>query len=231
MQRTSPPVGGPHSEIHIYTMQPVTLEGGTGEQESFVYASMIRRYREGVEVLVDVPVHEEREVEVPTGAPLRFSTTHVDGVRTFSTRVLRRDDESEPVLVLDWPTGVVKINRRDNIRMSAQLQVDITYCTEPGGSPSLARGTTSDLSEGGMRLVVPDAIAEGTELSIRLHLPTKETHVCGGRIVFSGMQESPKGELKPWVGVQFTTLSTEIQRSLRDYLWDLQREILRRAVR
>lgn len=219
------------SEIHIYTMQPVTLEGVGGEQDAFLYPSMIRQYRDGVDVTVKAPIHEEREVELPAGTVLRFSTTHADGVRTFSTRVLRREEGSEPLLILDWPTGVVKVNRRDNIRMDARLLADITYCANEGGSPSLARGTTSDLSEGGMRLVVPDPIPEGTELSIRLHLPTKETHVCGGRVVYSGIQQSPEGEGQPWIGVQFTNLSSAIQRSLRDYLWDLQREILRRAGR
>lgn len=257
-------------EIHIYSLQPITLETLGGEAKTAIYPSQILRYREGVDLVVRVPTHEEKEVELPQGEAISFSTTHADGVRTFSTRVLRHEEGREfPELVLTWPTGVVKVNRRDNVRMNTQIPVDIAYSLEENGKTQHVRGSTTDLSEGGLRLVVPKLVPAGTELSIHLHLPVAGTFVCGGRVVRTGTQErrdaeevaggaegertaeaagletaagagrsgreeageagQEEGEM--WLGVEFTNLSSVIQRSLRDYLWDLQREILRRAVR
>jgi c-di-GMP-binding flagellar brake protein YcgR len=237
-QKPAPPERKRVDDIQIFARQPITLEFEREEGTS-QYASMVLDFQEGEEVLVAAPLQEDgTELPLEPGASVVFHTTQMDGVRTFSSKVRRLGPTADPSFVLSWPAGVSRMNRRDAIRLPAQLPVDITFSGASGG-PQVVRGNTQDLSEGGMMMATPMPIPAETLLSIRLHLPVSETHVCGGRVVRSG-EIDPAGEEGEeattsksgfWIAVEFLNLSDDGRKDLRQYLWELQREILRRPGR
>lgn len=217
------------SEIHIHAMQPIALfvevDGGVGAP----YPSMIHGFADGERIVVGVAVDHEVEVEVPPGSRVRFQTTQADGIRTYFTHVVCRHDGPFPSLELAWPAGVTRLNRRDSVRISTTVAVDITYRNPGSDAARKVRSATIDLSEGGMTLLVPEPVPVDTALSVCLHLPnTPDIHVCGGRVVRTGVGQYPGGPDRHWISVEFGNLSAAIQRSLRHYLWDVQREMLRR---
>lgn len=256
-QKPPPPERKRTDDIQLFARQPITIQvdDEDGEDgEGLTLASMILDFTEGKDVLVAAPLQEDgTEVPMPPGTRITFHTSQMDGVRTFASKVMRPGPTADPSIVLTWPAGVSRMNRRDAIRLPAHLPVDITFSAESGGA-QVVRGNTQDLSEGGMMMATPMLVPSDTLLSIRLHLPVSETHVCGGRVVRSGEinprsaeeeeaeaeaaaagkpQLPVKGTPRPayWIAVEFLNLSDEGRKDLRQYLWELQREILRRPGR
>jgi c-di-GMP-binding flagellar brake protein YcgR len=220
------------SEIHLHPMQPISLFVETGGEVGDGYPSMIHSYIDGQSIVVGVAVRDEAEIAVEPGTRVRLQTTQADGIRTYFTQVIRRHASPFASLVLAWPEGVIRLNRRDSVRIATAINVDVTYRLPRSATPCIVRSTTLDLSEGGMTMLAPDPIPVDTALSVRLHLPnTPEIHVCGGRVVRSGTGHFPGYDERVWVGVEFGSLSATIQRSLRHYLWDVQREMLRNGLR
>ncbi|CAN5745798.1 hypothetical protein BH23GEM3_BH23GEM3_05010 [soil metagenome] len=218
-------------EIHIHSMQMISFEADIEGHHGYMYPSMILGFTENQDITVGVPTLDGTEIPVPTGSRCTFQTTQTDGIRTFATRVLHRVDGAFPALVLAWPEGVVRMNRRDSVRIPARVLVDITFCRTLDETPVVLRGWSTDLSEGGMKLLAAESIPNGTYLSVRLHLPnTEDIHVCGGRVVRTGSSRMPGTGERQWVGVEFSNVSSSIQRNLRLYLWDVQRECLRKGI-
>lgn len=218
-------------EIHIHSMQLISFEAEIEGYHGFMYPSMILGFTENQDITIGVPARDGTEILVPAGSRCSFQTAQTDGIRTFTTRVLHREDGAFPALVLAWPEGVVRLNRRDSVRVHARVLVDITFCRTLDETPVVLRGWTADLSEGGMKLSVTESIPDGTYLSVRLHLPyNDDIHVCGGRVVRSGSSRMPGGDEHPWIGVEFSNLSSSIQRNLRLYLWDIQRKSLHNGI-
>lgn len=217
-------------EYPIRPLQPITVELDTEDHRGFAYPSAILEVVEGEAVIIGAITHNGVEPYLEPGTAVNFKTADVDGLRTFSTRLLRRAAGSSPALVLAWPDAMERVNRRQHVRVPAQVAVDVSYHRGEPGETVVLQGSTLDLSEGGLRVVVPAPIPTGTELSLRLQLPGEQAHVCGGRIVRSGSSSLPGGTERHWVGVEFTNLSTEARRDLRQYIWDIQREHLRRGI-
>lgn len=222
--------GGPPRDVQFRPPQPITLTAEVPGSDEEPFSSVILSCAEGVELTISMPAQKDEEIPLLPGTKAVFHIAQFDGVRTFSTHVLRRQGGIHPVLVLAWPSVIERVNRRDTIRIPAEVVADVTYCPEDGEVPRVLRSITTDLSEGGMRLVVPGLIPVGSTLSVRLHLPGEEINVCGGRVVRAGSSKLPGGDERAWVGVQFQNVSGALQRNLRQFLWQLQRELLRRGI-
>lgn len=222
--------GGPPRDVQFRPPQPITLTAEVPGYDEEPFSSIILSCAEGVELTISMPARKDEEIPLLPGTKAVFHIARFDGVRTFSTHVLRTQGGTHPVLILAWPSVIERVNRRDTIRIPAEVVADVTYCPEGREMPQVLRGVTSDLSEGGMRLVVPEPVPAGSALSVRLHLPGEEINVCGGRVVRTGSSKLPAGEERLWIGVQFQNVSGALQRNLRQFLWQLQRELLRRGV-
>lgn len=215
-------------EIDLHVMQPVTLELEIDEHAGFFYPSIILDYEEGHSVAVGVPVRSGEEIRVCPGTNVSFSTTQSDGILTCRTHALAREAGFTPALIVAWPAGIKKIERREGLRVDTQIAVDLTYARNADSGPSVVQGVTTDLGQHGMKLMLPEPIADGTVLAVRMHLPGDHIRVCGGRVVRSGTTTLPGVGAMHWVGVEFQNVATALQHSLRRYLWDVQRDALRR---
>jgi c-di-GMP-binding flagellar brake protein YcgR len=219
------------SEIHLHSLQPVSFYVEIDGEIGSPFPSMIHSYTEGDSIVIGVAVRDDVEIPVDAGTRVRLQTTQPDGIRTYFTHVVRRQRGAFPMLVLAWPHGVTRLNRRDSVRIATSIPVDVTFHPSAGNAPRILRTSTADLSESGMLLRLENPIPVGTPLSIRLHLPnTPEIHVCGGRVVRTGRGHLAGSEPHFWASVEFGALSASIQRSLRHFLWDVQREMLRRGM-
>jgi c-di-GMP-binding flagellar brake protein YcgR len=165
------------------------------------------------------------------GRPVRISAEWPHGIETYSSRVIRHEAGPEPVLVLEWPTEVQRLNRRDAVRVHLRIPVDLTFSTAAEPAVQVVAGLTADVSETGMRLVVPRPIPAGTVLSVRLHLGELARQLCGGEVVRCDSPRVPGGAAVHWVAVRFENMSTSLRGRLRRCLWDVQRDLCRRGLR
>lgn len=202
-------------------MQPVSLRIGEGEGAGW-YPSRVLDFEEGRDVLVGAPVHRGREVRVEPGTAVDVQSTHPDGVRVFATAVVRREAEPGPALRLAWPASVQRVQRRGAVRVEVRVPVEVR-----AAAGTLA-GTTTDLSESGMRVALPEPVEPGAELEARLHLagdgPPLE---CAGRALRGGETEDAAPGLRFWTAVEFTAVPPAARRDLARFIFETQRERLR----
>lgn len=210
----------------INPMQPVSLRVGGGEGPGW-YPSRVLDFEEGREIRVAVPVLRGDEVPVEPGTVLDVQSTHPDGVHVFAATVLRRVAEPGPALVITWPDSAQRVQRRDSVRVEAQVRVEVRTAS-PGGPARELDGTTLDLSEGGMRAAVPEPVEAGTELEARLHLPGGGPPVeCAGRAVRGGESEDAAPGGRFWTAVEFTSVPPAARRELTRFVFGVQREQIR----
>lgn len=209
-------------------MQPVSLRVGEGEAAGW-YPSLVLDFEEGKEILVGVPTLRGYEVRVPAGSTVDVQSTHTDGLRVFTATVVRRESAPSPALRLEWPKSVRRVQRREAVRVEVLLPVELRTAA-PGEEPRTLAGTTTDVSEGGMRVILPEPVGPGTELEVRLTLTGGAAAECTGRVLRSGENPNAAADKRYWIAVMFTGVSPAARRELARFVFDVQREQLRKGV-
>ena len=92
---------------------------------------------------------------------------------SFEGRILRRIADPIPMFVLQLPDSVVKVQRRNYVRVPACYSLAFQSVTREGLS-DLHNGTLLDLSGGGMRFVTKTRVENNSLLYAILTLPKGE---------------------------------------------------------
>jgi c-di-GMP-binding flagellar brake protein YcgR len=209
-------------------MQPVSLRVGEGEDTGW-YPSLVLDFEEGGEILVGVPAHRGYEVRVERGTVVEVQTTQADGLRVFACAVLGRQVEPSPALRLGWPASVRRVQRRETVRVAVMVPVEVRFA-DADGEPRALPGSTMDLSEGGMRCALAEPVEPGTEMEVRVLLPGTAPVECTGQVIRGGENEAAAAERRWWAAVAFTGASPAARRELTRFVFDTQREHLRKGV-
>ena len=208
-------------------MQPVSLRVGEGEDGGW-HPSLVLDSVEGREITLGVPTHRGYEVRVEPGATLSVQAVLPDGLRVFSATVLERVAEPGPGLRVTWPRSVQRVQRRDTVRVETTLPVEARVL-DPGGEPRALAGSTIDVSEGGMRFSLAEAVEPEREMALRLGLPGGAVE-CAGRALRAGVDEAAPPERRHWAAVVFTELPAAARRELSRHISGVQHDRLRGEV-
>ena len=210
----------------VQRMQPVSLRIGEGEGAGW-YPSLVLDFEEGREIRVGAPTLRGHEVRVEPGTAVDVQSTHPDGVHVFAATVLGGAVEPAPALRISWPESVQRVQRREAVRVEVRVPVEVRAAV-PGAPARELAGATLDLSERGMRAVLPEPLEAGTELEARLHLPGGgEPLECAGRAVRCGESGDAAPEGRFWTAVEFTSAPAAARRELTRFVFGVQREQLR----
>ena len=118
------------------------------------------------------------------------------------------------------PPGIARVRRvaprtnerRDRVRCEVQIDIDVQ-----SGAAS-ASGVTRDLSAAGAFIVTEVALAVGSRLELRLHLPRlAEPLRCVGEVRWSRPHGSACGE-PAGVGVRFVSPDADARRLIQTFL-------------
>ena len=209
-------------------MMPIQLQVSEGAEW---LPSLVVDFREGEELVVGVPTIRGVEVPVEQGNSLTIQTAHPDGIRRFRSEVLRRRDLPAPCLYLSWPDAeqVERIQRRQHVRVQTLVPATLHRkgSAEPGRS---VEGSTTSLSAGGARLSLPVALVANSYVDVELHLPEQGTLFCGARVIASGEAKNHPRARGFWAALQFIGIQHEARRELTRFVFDVQREQLRKGV-
>jgi hypothetical protein len=127
---------------------------------------------------VAVPTDGVREHSLDEGTKVVVEWTTPRGVMRADGYVARPVDVGVPALLLDLGEPEV-IQRRQDVRADVAVEF-VLSCT----SVPLAKGTTIDLSGGGMLAALPDtAIERGETTEVSLQLPDGEPLVMVARVL------------------------------------------------
>ena len=210
-------------------MQPASVQLLEEEQPADWLRTMVVDFTPDREILLSIPTEGDGQVEIRPGTVVRVKVNLADGVREFTSKVLSREALHGGVLRLRWPTDTVRIQRRDFVRVSMTLPVAVTYEAE-GEAPRVIEALTVDLSAGGVRLNLPEALPAETEVGLEIRAEQKPPYRVRGRIVHAGEVGEHVEPKRFWAAVQFLDVSESLRNDITQYVFDVQREQIRRSL-
>jgi c-di-GMP-binding flagellar brake protein YcgR len=213
-------------------MQPVLLEVLTGDGAG-TYPSLILDVREGEAIVVGVPLDRGREIALKPGADLNLLVARPDGLYYLRTRVHSLTGE-EPSLQLHWPHRTDKVQRRNHVRVSVMLPGRVWIrpaLTVPGRRPPerLLPAKLVDLSAGGARFNLPEPLAVGTQVRVAVELPESGEQGSEARVLRGGEHERAVAEQRYWAAVEFVGMLESVRREITRFVFDVQREHIRKG--
>lgn len=207
-------------------MQRITLgvQRSTGDYD--YYPSLIMDFVEGKSVMTGVPAEQGHEVMVRADTPVVIDVAAGPAVMRYRSHVVGRN-ESPLSLSLAWPTKSERVQRRNHFRVEVGIPVE--FRIEEDDKVRRGKGTTIDLSAGGMRLRLSEALREGTVLELKLHIEADETLECVGRVVRSGEIEGARSTDRFWNGIIFQGATEGVLREITRHVMDIQREQMKKG--
>lgn len=145
-----------------------------GDQE---WKTRVEELREGQVVVAD-PFPASASLK--PGTPLQVTFGNSRGIFRFDTEVLYRFDRPLPILILQAPKDLWRLQRRMNFRLDVHLP--IRFIIDPAeDSPAISafnrEGVTENLSAGGLLLACRTEVKAGQTLAVRVGLPDETLQV------------------------------------------------------
>ena len=147
-----------------------------------------------------------RPFRFPAGSQVEVEWTHQHGVMQLTATVGSSRDEPHPTLELQLVGEAEPVERRDNERVSVNLDVSAWTLAQP---TRRLTGNTVDLSIGGALLWLPELAPFAATIEARIGLPRKPLQVSAVLL----WRRDPA-----LVGVQFERISPDAQARLVDFL-------------
>jgi c-di-GMP-binding flagellar brake protein YcgR len=152
----------------VNSLLVLTLEDVEGDLHSRVEDVL----DDGTLVIAQPSGADTPQYAVATGRTMRLEWRMRSGIVRQEHTVLRHLDRGIASLVLQPVGEPTVIQRRDYIRVDVMLTIHIeTHLQQE------ARGTTIDLSGGGMRAIVPIELSDGQTIAVTIVLPGDEGEV------------------------------------------------------
>jgi c-di-GMP-binding flagellar brake protein YcgR len=147
-------------------------------------------------------------------------------VYKFYSRVIERFNKSIPLLKILHPDKVLKIQRRDYFRLDAKKRLKYRRLDSELNAVEDFKETTSiNISGGGLKIILQEALLIDTRIEIFLDLPELNDIPIIGKIV--KVHELPDGLA---AGVEFVDLDPHIRELIIAWLFEHQRELRRKGL-
>lgn len=211
-------------------------------------------------ITVVCPMRDGEVVPLREGIGLTVTYTRERALFCFDTRVVERVPGEVPRLRLDMPDEILRVQRRDHLRMAARFPVKYSVVeadlTGARGGEWMQDAECVDISAGGMRIrplhVVP-GIAVGSYVRVRFLLPgTSEGFDLLGQVMriercsVAGGFDSVAVDETPTpssiideiidpkglyrIAIRFVGISLRTQDLITKFVFDRERELIERGV-
>lgn len=189
------------------------------------------KYRSRIEdvgskvIMVGAPYAKGVVVPLREGTQMTITFWDEISAYSFTGRVMQRVAVPVPMLVLELPESISKIQRRNFVRIPAFFPLAFRMVTKEGLSD--AKGAMMvDLSGGGMRFKTEEDLENNSLLFAQMKLPSGEmqtpVRVC--------RKEKIDGMKQYVISVEFHDLSDRDRDRIIRCVFDLQREMRRKGL-
>ncbi|HEY8875199.1 MAG TPA: flagellar brake domain-containing protein [Desulfosporosinus sp.] len=146
----------------------VELDVSEGEYKG-KYRTRIEEVGESI-LVVGAPFKEREVVPLREGTKVTLTFWDESAAYSFEGKILQRIAVPIPMLVLELPRSVAKVQRRNFVRVPALYPLSFRSVTKEGLSDT-QQGTLLDLSGGGMRFLTKNHLESNALLFVQLSLP------------------------------------------------------------
>lgn len=157
----------PDSTVLFAAHQPVTLEIQNGSCPKVCCTSIAGKDERTLSLYA--PRLEGAVLQVSPRTSVKVGLAARDAFYSFTTQVLRSNGNAEPVLVLEKPNVIYRVQRREHPRFALRVPVEYTlFRDDPSEETEFLPGETRDLSMGGACIVTSQEVLPGEMLRVEL---------------------------------------------------------------
>ncbi|MFL0246763.1 flagellar brake protein [Candidatus Clostridium stratigraminis] len=171
-------------------------------------------------IYISIPIKDGKYIPLRIGEQIEVFYYFENDIYKFYSVVTDRQTDRIPLILIEIPKEVVKIQRRRFVRVP--LICDIEYFMERTKSVSLKpfKAIMIDLSGGGMKIKLSEEVKLGSK--IVTHIPLgNEKLILKGEVVRIDKDEDKK---KSICGVSFTDLDERKREKLIRFIFKVMRE-------
>ncbi|HWQ43414.1 MAG TPA: PilZ domain-containing protein [Desulfosporosinus sp.] len=189
------------------------------------------RYRSNIEevgeklLTVGAPFERGNLVPLREGTKLKLTFCDETSAYTFEAEIMQRIAVPLPMLVLELPDSIAKVQRRNFVRVPAVYPVTFRMVTREGIS-DIYTGTMLDLSGGGMRFLVEEQIDNKSLIYVHLTLPNEDLQTPARVTRVQKIEDSKRYV----VSVEFHDLSERERDRIIRCVFEIQRAIRKKGL-
>ncbi len=211
--------------------QRVLLYISRGPFEGSYITKILERRRDGFRVYA--PSYRATILPIPAGETLEVHFSASGAHFEYACKILERFPGTIPTILLSMPAGEVRrVQRRSYFRLGAAVPVGIVPLAPIPGTPvpgPPGRGTSVNLSGGGMLLESPELYPDGSILDLRLDIPDGRTAaLVRGEVLRDAGRATPGARGTWFLATEFLTVSDETRERITRYIYWLQRSVRER---
>lgn len=177
-------------------------------------------------IYISVPMYRGEVVPLHIGHNLKIYFTDKDMSFAFVTSVAGRNWQNIPLLVIKKPKKIVKIQRRNFMRLRINLKVKLRTADLDGDFNS---GETIDISGGGLLISTAEPVQKGQIFEIELMLPERKSIFCRARVVRI-LEAAVKPGDKNKVALEYCEISENQRDKIIKFIFTKQRELIRKGL-
>jgi c-di-GMP-binding flagellar brake protein YcgR len=181
---------------------------------------------EGNNVYISVPMYRGELIPLRVGQNVKIYLNEKEVTYTFFTTILGRKWQNIPVLVIQKPSSLTKIQRRSFMRLPIKLDF---YFRAVGDESDFKKGETIDISGGGALFITEEEIEEGQVLEVELYLPKRKPFFCTAKVLRILERAKKKGD-KNKVAVEYFDISEGKRDQIIGFIFEKQREWIRKGL-
>lgn len=196
----------------------------------------VQRYSSRVENLTEdrialaSPLKHRTPIFIPPGNFVTVFFSDKLTVYNFRSRVVANVPERVPMLIVEAPEFLEKIQKREYVRVSINLNVLFSYQDEEEQTKEVWC-KTRDLSGGGLMLVSNKAIqiAKGAKVNVTFQLDSDNIYV-NGELMRVYQELDISGIERQILGVKFVNLSESNRQFIIKFVFQRQIELRKRGL-
>lgn len=197
---------------------------------------VIHKYHSRVENLGDAeitlasPMKKRTPVYVPAGTVLNVCFWDKISIYSFQTVGRSSVDRGMPLLLVKYPHKVEKVQKREYVRVQANLSILLSYKDQEGVSKELWC-QTRDISGGGIMLVAskPVDLYQGCDVRMAFQLEMNTIYLAG-TVIRNDLEEDADGLERNILGIKFTNVNEKNRQHIIRYVFNRQIELRRKGL-
>lgn len=197
------------STVLFMKNQPVILDIQNGKCTGR-YQSVIEE-RDDHSLTVLAPMRGEEYVNLAPRTPVKVGLAGKDAFYNFSSYVMIQKMEPVPVLILDKPGVIYRVQRRQSPRVEVRTQIRYSKVDEGDREGELNAGITSNIGTGGIGFLVREEIAPGQTLYVETDpiMDFGSISAVGQVVHCRKLSESEKEQFE--IGLRFSRVNEKVR--------------------
>ena len=189
------------------------------------------RYRTKIEELgkriisIGVPIADGQFVPLREGTSLEIFFNDEHTAYSFVSQIIRRISVPIPTFIIEYPTKIVKVQRRRFVRVQVFKHFKYLVIDKDGVSEEKT-ALMNDISGGGLRFQAQEYLEPKTLLMLKLSLGDNKLDIPA-LVIRSEKEEDTDNYI---ISTSFKDISEKTRDKIIGYVFDIQRDMIRKGL-